>query len=75
MVRSRGGEGATIAIQTVVSFCGCSFIRLVIFDLVSEWLCFLLLLENIYRVVYDVGSSMCNIFLCVVQHLVSDIIL
>ena len=57
MVRSRGGEGAAFAIQTVVSFCGCSFIRLVIFDLVSEWFCFLLLLENIYRVVYDVGSK------------------
>ena len=56
MVRSRGGEGAAIAIQTVVSFCGCSFIRLVIFYLVSEWFCFLLLLENIYRVVYDVGD-------------------
>jgi len=56
VVRSRGGEGAAIAIQTVVSFCGCSFIRLVIFDLISEWFCFLLLLENIYRVVYDVGD-------------------
>ena len=28
-------KGDAIAIQTVVSFCGCSFIRLVIFDLVS----------------------------------------
>ena len=29
-------------------------------------------IENI-RVVYDVGSTMCKIILCVVQHLVSDI--
>ena len=63
MVRSKGGKGAVIAIQTVVSFYGCSFIRLVIFNLVSEWFCFLLVLENIYKVVYDVGSTMCNIFL------------
>ena len=59
MVRSRGGEGAAIAMQTVVSFCGCS---LIIFDLVSEWFCFLLLLENIYRVVYDVGVQ--HFFMC-----------
>jgi len=35
-VRSKGGEGGAIAIH-----CGCSFIRLVIFELVSQWFCFL----------------------------------